>query len=159
MVIYDSLPSICIDKRTREQIAAILQCTEYREIKVTVPSVQRQNGLKDCGLFALAFAMSICAGQDPSTCSYIQHKFRSHLLLCLEKNVMSLFPTRLRTRCPGPSQEYKFPIYCLCRQPSNEGRMVECSSCKEWYHKECEQIPEDVWTDKDYFWSCSRCKK
>ena len=46
MVIYDSLPSICIDKRTREQIAAILQCTEYREIKVTVPSVQRQNGRK-----------------------------------------------------------------------------------------------------------------
>uniref|UniRef100_A0A1X7VUB8 Uncharacterized protein n=1 Tax=Amphimedon queenslandica TaxID=400682 RepID=A0A1X7VUB8_AMPQE len=60
------LPGNGIDKRNREQIAAILQCTEteYREIKVTVPSMQIKAKWtkRSCGLFALAFAMSICAG-------------------------------------------------------------------------------------------------
>uniref|UniRef100_A0A1X7V202 Uncharacterized protein n=1 Tax=Amphimedon queenslandica TaxID=400682 RepID=A0A1X7V202_AMPQE len=52
-----------IDKCTREQIATTLQCTEYREINVTVPSTQiKAKWTKDCALFALAFAMSICAG-------------------------------------------------------------------------------------------------
>lgn len=121
--------------------------------------MQQQNGSKDCGLFALAFAMSICSGQNPGSLGYIQYKLRSHLLSCLEKRYLTCFPTRCRARsCSGPSVEIRFPVFCSCRQPKDEGTMVECSLCKEWYHKECERIPEQVWTDVDYYWLCTKCK-
>ncbi len=48
--------------------------------------VEVQSGGSDCGLFSLAFAASLCAGEDPSQTSYSQHKFCHHLLVgCLEK--------------------------------------------------------------------------
>ena len=34
--------------------------------------VQWQSGGSDCGIFALAFATSLCSGQDPTTTSYDQ---------------------------------------------------------------------------------------
>ncbi len=43
-----------------------------------------QSGGSDCGLFSLAFAASLCAGKDPLQTSYSQHKFRHHLVGCLE---------------------------------------------------------------------------
>ena len=36
-------------------------------------------------------------------------------------------------------------LYCICRFPEDKKqKMAQCGKCDEWYHKECEQIPEAV---------------
>uniref|UniRef100_A0A1X7V770 Ubiquitin-like protease family profile domain-containing protein n=1 Tax=Amphimedon queenslandica TaxID=400682 RepID=A0A1X7V770_AMPQE len=112
VIVYDSLPRRNLEQRLREQIAAIIY-TNSRDIRVTIPTVQHQNGSKDCGLFALAFAMSVCSGQNPGSLGYIQDKLRSHHKSCLEKRYLSCFPTQCRARsCSGPSVEIRFPVFC-----------------------------------------------
>ena len=52
-------------------------------------NIQKQQGFKDCGLFAIANATSICYGDDPTALVYEQHGMRQHLLNCLEKEEMT----------------------------------------------------------------------
>lgn len=49
-------------------------------------SVQMQRGQNDCGLFALAFATSLCYGENPSEMQYVQKSLRKHYRSCLETN-------------------------------------------------------------------------
>ena len=63
-------------------------------MQIAFPAVQIQRGGSDCGLFALAFATSLCEGENPSRISYIQHELRDHLFGCLESGVISTFPQR-----------------------------------------------------------------
>jgi hypothetical protein len=55
-------------------------------------SVQQQVGAKDCGLFAVAFAVEVCHGNDPSRLSYDQSKLRSHFTSCFQKGPLDTFP-------------------------------------------------------------------
>ena len=42
-----------------------------------------QNGNVDCGIFAIAYAIDIAAGNNPATIVYDQNEMRQHLLDCL----------------------------------------------------------------------------
>lgn len=64
--------------RTKEHIAAILY-TQENKITFRFQSVQEQHGSADCGLFAIAFAVSLCGGENPLLANYVQHKLRQHL--------------------------------------------------------------------------------
>ena len=59
--------------------------------------VQNQVGGSDCGLFAMAFAVSICLGVNPSKFIYDQEKMRRHLTECLENQKFSNFPFSVNT--------------------------------------------------------------
>ena len=156
VTLYDSLsPSIPL--RTKEQIASLIFC-DNKEISIDIPDVQKQQGGSDCGLFALAFTTSLCANNSPSEISYIQHQFRNHLVSCFQNRMMSPFPARKRKRQPGMTRHSKILVYCNCRQPESNDRMVQCSTCKEWFHEQCENIPRKVWTNQDYRWTCKNCK-
>ncbi len=61
------------------QIAAILKHKEP-EFKLRYINVQHQSGGNDCGPFAIAFAVALCAGKDPHSCNFDQKSMRSHLL-------------------------------------------------------------------------------
>ena len=61
--VYDSM-NTAIPLSTKQQICSILVSTE-RVISVEFVAVDRQNNSDDCGLFALAFATALCAGEDP----------------------------------------------------------------------------------------------
>ena len=54
---------VCIHKRflqkAKEQIAAII-CSDQKEFSINIKPVQRQKGGADCGLFAIAYAQSLC---------------------------------------------------------------------------------------------------
>ena len=62
--VFDSLPSGDVPMRTKQQIATIL-CSEDKEITLRFPTVQIQQGGNDCGLFAIAFSVSLCYGENP----------------------------------------------------------------------------------------------
>ncbi len=55
--------------------------------------VQQQVGGIDCGLFAIANAVSLCFGVNPSGCRYNQPLMRSHLMTCLEQSIFTQFPS------------------------------------------------------------------
>ena len=74
--------SVC----TKEQIAALL-CTKERQITLDYPAVQIQEGGSDCGVFAVAFATSLCTGDSPATITCHQPSLCRHLMKCLEKQI------------------------------------------------------------------------
>jgi hypothetical protein len=94
--IYDNLPSIA--SCTKGQIAAIL-CTRGNSITLQFHAKQHEGA--DCGLFAVAYAASLCAGENPLHVNYIQHQLRQHLWQCFVDREMRTFPKTRRGKRHG----------------------------------------------------------
>ena len=154
--IYDSIPSCCVPARTKEQIAAII-FTQDKELTLEFQAVQSQCGSSDCGLFALAFATSLCGGENPIQTNYIQHLLLSHLLDCFTQGVISAFPrsVRMKKLAPPRGQE-TLQLFCQCRLPE-QGEMIQCDRCLEWFHSQCVMVPECIWKSADAKWCCNSC--
>ena len=98
--VYDSMPNCDLPRRTKQQIAAIL-FWKKQNFRLQFQAVQEQRGGSDCGLFAVAFATSLCVGHDPTLISYKQHLLCNDLRECLEKRMMTAFPNTSRRRKPS----------------------------------------------------------
>ena len=57
---------------------------------INFPAIQFQHRENNCGLFALAFATSLCYGENPSEITYTTciHK---HLVLVLKQKIIQIF--------------------------------------------------------------------
>ena len=135
VLIYDSLFHQC-SPHVQRQVAAISR-TKSSQINVHFVDVQRQSGGSDCGLFAIAYATSICFGTHPEKKSYCQAKMRQHLMKCIEEGVITEFPVQRTRRCTTAKIKNKqvIKVYCVCRMPRMAlEAMIACNQCKEWYH-------------------------
>ena len=58
----------------------------------------------------------------------------------------------------GTSQESEdlVDVHCICGMPEREP-MACCDQCNIWYHKNCLQIPEEVFMYEDVPWMCGKC--
>ncbi len=83
---YDSLYEM-IDSATREIVL-----NTFRASFVNLMESQKQKGVADCGLFAIAKATSIAYGANPR--GYVQTSMRQHLVNCLESGVLTIFPCK-----------------------------------------------------------------
>ena len=138
--ILDSILSVDITSQNKQQLAALVH-TQDDQVVLEFQPAQLQRGINDRGLFALAYAASLCSGEDPTVVSYIQHRFRKHLLHCFEEKIMTPFPKRTRQKKKLPLRSSRtFSIYCICRLPES-GRMIMCDSCHEWFHSVCSTSP------------------
>ena len=165
--VYDSLPA-CMTKaalaKLNEQIAAILH-TSDRDFEVRLIDVQHQSGSSDCSLFAVAFAQVLCAGLDPHLTTFDQKSMREHLFSSFEDGELLPFPLAQRQRRLGRRRvvrKQKVPVYSSCRLPWNKkdnvrGPLVSCHICNEWFHQDCENIPDIVFDQADYVWLCHMC--
>ncbi len=73
------------------------------------------------------------------------HSFHTLLVESFEQKNIVPFPSRIRTRVDkGILAEKKFAIYCLCWEPKDNGRMVECELCNEWFDEDCIDVPSEV---------------
>ena len=129
-----------ISYRNKDQVTSLL-FTERSTIKIKFMNVQIQYGSSDCGLFAVAFATSLC-GIDPTTCIYRQPNMRRHFLACIDNGEMKEFPTaRIRRPITNPAKIDEITVYCTCRMPFNEQeageKMIMCYKCREWFHDTC----------------------
>ena len=87
--VYDSLYDE-VDMVTTTMIKRLFNLTN---LTVTMPLVQRQKGIKDCGLFAIANATTLAFKDFIDSAAHLdQTKLRQHLVLCLEKNSFTEFP-------------------------------------------------------------------
>jgi hypothetical protein len=79
-----------LDNATLDVIANL-----FRSSTVKMLECQKQEGGKDCGLFAIAYATAIGHGVDPTSVKLRQGAMRSHLIKCFEEENLSLFPSTL----------------------------------------------------------------
>ena len=142
----DSLGSfIALNLATVLQICKIYSAPkDHSTLKLRKLPVQQQCGTLDCGLFAVAYAVEVCMGNSPAV-SFDQKRMRFHLYACLSDGVMSPFPkmSRAREYLPRPTdRSLNVKVYCLCKLPEEyDSFMIECESCRQWYHCSCENFP------------------
>ena len=111
---------------TRESNAAILN-SRTRNIYLIDPVVD--------GLFALAFAQTLCEGNDSSTITYSQDSLCSHFRSCInEKNITPFESHRTLYKYLGKYLKSQYQEYWFCRLANTSDDMVLCSSCKEWFY-------------------------
>ena len=97
-MLFDSLgrnPSIYLKK----QIAQIAGNKSTNALQIHTQSVQRQRpASNDCGVLAIAFAVSLAVGaNDPTDVTYCEKRLRHHLRDCLIRRHFTEFPL-LRTK-------------------------------------------------------------
>ena len=111
--------------RSLEQQIAQVYGGGKSQLTVHSLSVQQQVGLKDCGLFAVAFAVEVCQSHDPSRVSYDQSKMRSHFALCLQEGHLVTFPKGKKSQesIPRPKgRSITIPVLAkpVCRSRSKK---------------------------------------
>ena len=90
---YDSLQAKFVASELRKQLVTLYAHTsDSTELQILQPHVQIQRGSKDCGCFAVAFAVSLLLGEDPTALTYCQNDMRQHLIRCLESGLFTPFP-------------------------------------------------------------------
>ena len=113
-------------------------------ISLVNQKVQKQSNSNDCGLFAIAFATTLCHGGNPSKTRYDQTALKKHLVNCLESLEVTLFP-ETSTQVPWHTTVGHNTIYCLCRMPNDKTEYVQCAGCDDWYHPRCARsLPQHV---------------
>lgn len=155
--LYDSMYS-GISNTVKKQIASLLYLQSENVIEISIEPVTQQTNGYDCGIFAIAFATSLCYGQDPSKITFKRRNIRSHLWNCFTKGKMHMFPSVPRMSSPEQtSHKVLIPIYCRCRLPyvREEDDMVECVSCQSWFHKHCLDVPELFFKKAEIKWKCN----
>ena len=156
--VFDSVHNN-ISSDTINQICSIVH-SQKKSVTIEIMDVLKQRGSTDCGLFALAFATSLCHEELPSERKYIQGDLRAHLSSIFELNNPSVkpFPSSNRQKTPTNIIKKKMiiAIFCYCRLPE-EGNMIECCQCSEWYHEECEVVDQAVWENEETDWVCKKC--
>ena len=117
-----------------------------------------QSGSSDCGLFALAFATALANGVNPFVLFFDQSKMRNHFQKAIDTGMLSMFPILKERRIPKICKaEYMIKVYCSCRMPEMNVNMIQCSSCREWFHiGTCSTVQSSALA-KSAKWFCSDC--
>ena len=79
------------------------------------------------------------------------------VLNCLMQNEMEPFNREMLKRKKMVKETQLLEIICTC-QSKEDGNMVECDVCKEWFHQGCITVPENVWNTPSTPWMCDSCK-
>ena len=157
VLVYDSLYATVGD-HVKSQIASLL-CTQDHAIQLKFVNVVKQAGGFDCGVFAIAYATTLCLGESPGKYSFHQAKMRSHLKQCLENEHFTMFPTIKERRHTGNNiiSQVHVPVYCSCRMPAMNP-MIRCHSCHEWFHVgPCVKVTPKQMKDRKFKWNCTAC--
>ena len=157
--LYDSLYH-GISPQTEEQIASLLFVDNAEHIEVSIPPVVQQTNGTDCGVYAIAFATALCNNLDPTSLKFNRRAIRDHLWQALQCGHLSMFPFEER-RPQDQNKPVKISVYCECRMPYNppKDKMAECTGCKKWFHKECQQIADKVFKFARFQWRCKTCSR
>ena len=147
--VYDSSSSKRLTSSMEVQLAECYKnLATGSTLAVELPPAQVQRGGVDCGLFAIAFAYELAAGNNPSDVSFEQGKMREHLVRCLERGHFEPFPRDKATPRFSKRQNCDIRLFCSCLRPECWDDMIQCELCDEWLHLACEGLetaPEGEW--------------
>ena len=126
-------------------------------IRVEIASVQQQEGVHECGLFAIAFAVAVCFDRKPESLYFNQKLMRKHLIKCLNNELFELFPFKTTAEnIPRPTPSLRsIKLFCVCNMPEcYDKMMIQCDNCNDWFHCSC-VLPNSTIPD---VWMCSICR-
>ncbi len=157
VLVYDSMyPSVssCVKK----QIAALL-APGQEKIALKHMDVQMQSGSYDCGLFVIAYATALVHGEHPGKFLFNQDSMREHLMQCIERGEMTMFPIKKIRRSAGRLKNEDFiEIHCSCLMPAIPGlEMIECSTRRSWFHFPLRVSVSQQAKNKGSHWYCTGC--
>lgn len=155
--IYDSFSSTTLSLDMEEQLLQLYGSTMTRKsigLCVSSMSVQQQRGSCDCGVFAIAYAFHIAAGDNIADLAFDQVKMRSHLRQCFENKAVLPFPTTRRAVKRNKLSNIVITVYCHCGRPDSLDKMIQCDNCDAWVHFQCAGIRRAP----DNFWFCAKCR-
>ena len=90
--VYDSIFRY-LDKSFLTTVEKCFTCSgEVPTVKVM--QCRKQEGSKDCGVYAVAFGIALAMGHNPSRQNLKQDAMRSHLVTCFKNEQFSLFPCK-----------------------------------------------------------------
>ena len=150
--VFDSMYSD-LDQESKSQILSILK-HEGKFVKFHMIPVQRQVGGTECGVFAIAFAVALSFGLNPTKLIFDQSKMRTHLITCLSQKQFSNFPFSINTNWKKRKQiNIKENIFCSCRG-LYDSEMIQCTVCLQWWHIRCIDKPLTISIQA---FKCSQC--
>ena len=94
--IYDSMFSYS-SSLLQAQVACSLHTSEPNFVLKFV-DVHKQFGHNDCGVFNVAYAVSLCFDQQPGEFIFDQTLMRSHLATCLRLQRFTMFPVKSKQK-------------------------------------------------------------
>ena len=127
---------------------------------------QKEEG--SCGINTKAFATALAYGLNPCELRFDLSQLRPHLIHCVSKGTLDLFPTigkrvrsnwRPRKLCPCPSLAFSA---CPTLETQNFFQKNSTTWCnakfaKKYFHQECENVPKSTIECKKVPWFCSIC--
>lgn len=156
--IYDSMNSLFPnDKLLISKISSQFKNNNI-PLSTRVLEVTNQGATGDCGVHAIANALSILLNTNPSSVRYDISMLRPHLINCLENAKFEMFPCLqlgLKPIYKGVKVKSAL-VYCSCRKPYGGHKTIQCDNCMEWFHFKCIKDSSNV----DETWLCDyRCNK
>ena len=106
---------------------------------INIPHVHYQPNYVDCGVFAIAYLVSLLFNNDPASLTYCEGKMRSHLLKSLNEDRFTPFPlarNEERVDRKNHQRQIKLSLMCNYRMP--------------WHAKDVEN--PDLWGTQ-----CEKC--
>lgn len=147
--VLDSL-HLTLSSSAKDQICALLN-TDQDTINVQFVNTEKQTNRYDCGLYAIAYATSVCLGENVSQLKYHSKEMRPHLKHCLETGTMTTFPSSQREQEPLSRDPELIYVHCYCRK-MEVGDMITCCNCKKRFHYECVNSKKNLRS-----WQCKNC--
>ena len=98
--IYDSLNLKRLHVHHRIYLEKLYPFYLFDKKPIQFPTVQLQPNSNDCGVFAIAFAVSLLFGLKPNTIKYDHSVMRQHLIKIFETNIIEHFPQDLTYGLP-----------------------------------------------------------
>ena len=136
----------------------------------TYPCQQQTNGY-DCGVFALAFAISLAYGQKPEETQYVGNlrKELMEMLLngvleplrCVSNKVFlrSAVLANMHVNVRLTKMHKSIDALCYCRLPESYGDLIQCQECKLYFHQRCFLIGSSHIAEKITKFICFGCRK
>ena len=115
--LFDSL----LHNSTSEQLdiqLALLYRNEIANLIVTAQPLQKQKGIYDCGLYAIAVCIALANKQDPGNLRWRQEAMRTHLKNCILSEQITPLPSLQHNAVTRKLPKvFTIKLRCLCRLP------------------------------------------
>ena len=113
-------------------------------IAVRIPNIPQQQGVADCGVYAIAYAFHAARGDDLEEMTFDQATMREHLARCFSRQKLTPFPhLQKNAGILYPRYLYQhIEVFCNCEMPECLDNMIQCDGCEEYY-----MVPHELcWT-------------
>ena len=113
---YDSMFKGKLTESEKNQICCITRF-KGKNIKIDVVPVQQQQNGFDCGVYAIAFVVSLVNKKDLTSVSFDEKKLRDHLYDCCKQGRLIPFPSAKENVKRNTAKWIYFELFCSCRMP------------------------------------------